>query len=201
MIPSHDHAYYLPTAEGSDRFRITHVTVLAPSGFSEGEVEALSGIRHLEIGGSRPLPLRAQLIGLGTEAEFTNEMFRKSRAWQCVTPFIAWRHYKQRGADRDELPANRHPVDAFLELLAREALAKEGFPEPTSVKVVPSQDVAIPAIDFQRMRDGAGYEKASRWFGMMRIEFASEVFRPMAFGHSCHFGMGLLLPDTAIIHS
>jgi len=50
-LKNHLHAYYLPTAEGTDPRRITHITVFARAGFSAEEVAALSGLRVLAVPG------------------------------------------------------------------------------------------------------------------------------------------------------
>src|SRR5262249_1362858 len=71
-LPRHDHAHYLPTAEGDDRRRLTHVTVYARQGFDVGETAALSGLRQLRVG---ELELRTQLIGLGQPSDFRAELF------------------------------------------------------------------------------------------------------------------------------
>jgi CRISPR-associated protein Csb2 len=94
----HGHAFYLPSAEGDDRRRITHVTVVAADGLGVGEVAALHSLRELHLGEST---LRAQLVGLGRQTDFRCGLFAESRTWASATPFVVTRHLKRRGTKRD----------------------------------------------------------------------------------------------------
>jgi CRISPR-associated protein Csb2 len=100
-LPGHDHAHYLPTAEGDDRRQVTHVTVYAREGFGRGETAALSGVRQLQVG---DLQLQAQLVGLGQPADFRAELFGGSsgaaREWVSVTPYVGPAHVGRIGRER-----------------------------------------------------------------------------------------------------
>ncbi len=65
----HRHACYLPTADGDDPRRLTHVTVTAGEGFGPGEVAALNGVRTLKLA-EESAELRVQLVGLGDRQDF-----------------------------------------------------------------------------------------------------------------------------------
>src|SRR5207244_1042036 len=67
FLRGHDHAYYLPTADGDDRRRLTHVTVYARGGVGAVETEAFAGVRSWRVA---ELQLRAQLVGLGQPSDF-----------------------------------------------------------------------------------------------------------------------------------
>src|SRR5207302_2047563 len=98
----HAHAHYLPTAEGDDRRRVTHVSVYAPGGFGLGETAALSGLRQLRVG---ELELRAQLVGLGHPSDFRAKLFGNSdgsaRDWVSTTPYIGPAHIGRSGRAHD----------------------------------------------------------------------------------------------------
>lgn len=193
MRKDHAHAYYLPTADGDDSRRITHVTVTADDGFGPGEVAAFNALRSLTLGDAEGgLKLRVQLVGLGQPRDFNHDLFRESPVWESVTPFVAHRHLKRRGSKRDHLPPGADWRDEFVKLAARECLARIA-PVACEVEFVKAIDGLPPAIGFRRRRrrDIGG---PARGFGFVRLRFTTCVFRPAAFGYGCHYGLGLLKP-------
>lgn len=193
MRKDHAHAFYLPTADGDDRRRITHVTVTADDGFGPGELAALTALRSLTLGdGEKGLKLRVQLIGLGKPTDFTHWLFAEARVWESVTPFVAHRHLKRRGAKRDHLPPGTDWRDEFVKLTAAECLARIGSAE-SAVQVVRQASGLPPAIAFhrRRRRDIGG---PTRVFGYVSLTSTSPIPRPKAFGYGCHYGLGLLRP-------
>ena len=68
-LRDHRHAYYLPTAEGQDPRRLTHITVFAEAGLGRDEVAALNGLRSLPVA-EGAAPLRLRLVGLGAHHDF-----------------------------------------------------------------------------------------------------------------------------------
>jgi len=51
-------------------------------------------------------------------------------------------------------------------------------------------------IQFKRYRRKQGDDGGRRPSGTFRITFASPVQGPLCLGHSCHFGLGLFLPEV-----
>lgn len=185
MLLDHDHAYFLPTSEGLNQ-RITHVTVVSTKPFSDAEITALSNITTLPFRQSE-LKLRVQPIGLGREDDFRLPMFSKSRIWICNTPFLGPQHIRKYGQERALLKAARKSVRRMIE--------KRILPTDTkltSVSIVANQP---RAIEFHRQRTSQRYESGYRAGAFIRLEFASAVTRPSAFGYASHFGMGMLYPQ------
>jgi CRISPR-associated protein Csb2 len=191
MRRDHGHAYYLPTAEGDDPRRITHVTMLAADGFGvgdSGEVAALSGLRRLTGLGDGD-GLRVQLVGLGEPADFTHRLFRRDRVWTSATPFVGPAHLGRRVRDRDVRKAVRR------ELRRRVADGRLAI-EPTLIEVVPAGRCPIPGLRFRRSR--TGHPDGDRPGAFVRLTFAEPVAGPLSLGYASHFGLGLFLPaDTA----
>lgn len=193
FLRHHRHAFYLPTADGDDSRRITHVTVTADDGFGPGELAALTALRALTLGDSeKGLKLRVQLVGLGKPGDFTHWLFADARVWESVTPFVAHRHLKRRGAKRDVLPPGTDWREEFLKLVAAECLTRVE-PTDSAVQVVRQASGLPPAIAFhrRRRRDIGG---PTRVFGYISLTAASPIHRPQAFGYGCHYGLGLLRP-------
>src|SRR5207247_1657371 len=96
ILRQHRHAFYLPTAEGADPRRITHLTVFAAAGFGPHELAALNNLRTLRWRDESP-ELRLQLIGLGRPADFRAALVEESAVWISATPFVVTRYPKRRG--------------------------------------------------------------------------------------------------------
>ena len=201
ILRRHRHAFYLPTAEGSESRWITHVTVAAADGFGPDEVAALNALRELKLDEESP-ELRVQLVGLGDRQDFRTPLLEESTVWISATPFVATRYPKLRGAKRDR-PEDYATPPAFVmhvlgqELARRQELAGErGLPPVVAIEEVEGIGPhRLRPIQFRRVRSKADDDGGRRWAGGFRITFASAVRGPLALGHSCHFGLGLFLPD------
>jgi CRISPR-associated protein Csb2 len=190
----HDHAHYLPTAEGEDRIRLSHLTVYARQGFGRGETAVLNGVRWLQVG---DLQLRAQLIGRGRPCDFRAELFGGSsgeaREWVSVTPYVGPAHIGRTGRQR------------YLRKAIRAAWRRWRPGQSAEVEVVPvitnpDQDSAWAGrprpLEFRRgrSRTGDGYGRA---FGVCRLTFSDPIVGPLCLGYACHYGLGLFLPVRA----
>jgi CRISPR-associated protein Csb2 len=193
----HRHAFYLPTAEGSDRWRITHVTATAADGFGPDEVAALNALRALKLD-DESRELRVQLVGLGDQQDFRAPLLARSSVWVSATPFVVTRHLKRRGRKRDpreffELPEGRM---RFVTQVLREELERRGLFQ-LRMEIEPLDQVgpglSFRPLQFQLGRSKLGDDGMSRPRGTFRIRFPSPVPGPIALGHSCHFGLGLFL--------
>jgi CRISPR-associated protein Csb2 len=198
ILTSHHHAHYLPTAEGDDLRRVTHLTVYAPGGLGPGERAALTTLRTIRVGDGEPL--RAQLVGLGRPEDFTAWLFRSSAVWESVTPFIAHRHPKRRGSKRDTPHlTGSDPKEAFVELALRELVTKElidrrGFSRLTAVERLPAARGGIRSAEFRRSRERQGDEGWRRPHGLFMLRFESPVPGPVSLGYASHYGLGLFQP-------
>jgi CRISPR-associated protein Csb2 len=193
MSRDHGHAYYLPTADGDDPRRITHVSVFADDGFGvgdvgvmgdSGEIAALSGLRRLWL--SDDLELRVQLVGLGRPDDFTHPLFRSARVWRSATPFVGPAHVGQRGRERHLRKAVRR---ALRRLIERGRLPSE----PTTIEMVPTNACPIPPLRFRRLRSKPS-DAANRPAAFLRLTFAELLSGPLTIRYASHFGLGLILP-------
>jgi CRISPR-associated protein Csb2 len=218
----HEHAFYLPTAEGGDgRDRLTHITIYASRGFGPEEIRALDSARWLAWPPREPMDawkdlsqprygrgyLSLLLVGLGDVADFERTpIFGASRSWEAATPFLATRYPKARGRKRDRpelLGFENGP--AFLREVLGEELdrLRERRPElPTVDRIETSPDLRIGPrrlrpIQFQRFRRKPGDDGGRRPCGVFRIHFQGPAQGPICLGHSSHFGLGLFLVPSA----
>jgi CRISPR-associated protein Csb2 len=191
FLRSHGHARYLPTVEGDDDRRITHLTVSATDGFGPQEVAALTGLRDVVVG---ELKLRVQLIGLGEPKHFRASLFGPSREWLSATPFVPHRHLKRRGQRKDT--PNLIGLDrrtAFLELTVRELIGRVGLGNLLGVESVEVVDRRRP-FEFRRNRNCPGDDGLRRPCGFLKLTFAEPLDGPLCLGYGCHFGLGLFRP-------
>jgi CRISPR-associated protein Csb2 len=198
MRTDHGHAHYLPTAEGDDRRRITHLTVYAEDGFGPGEIAALAMIRELKVpaGGGREHELRTQLIGLGATDLFRAAVpiFGQSAVWESVTPFVAHRHPKRRGSKRDRLSAFGSDRNSFVDLAIRELVARRAI---GSLEVVESMEIFVGgqrSVVFERGRARPGDDGRARPHGGLVLRFGRSISGPLCLGYACHYGLGMFLP-------
>jgi len=201
MRKDHGHAHYLPTAEGDDRRRITHVTIYAEEGFGPGEVAALTAVRELKIpaGGGREHLLRVQLIGLGTTDLFrtTVPIFDKSTIWESVTPFVAHRYPKRRGIKRDapHMAGPNGPL-SFAELAVRELVTRRGIGHLVGIEPLDTFG-GVRFTAFQRGRTRPGDDGRTRPHSGFVLKFDTPVSGPVCLGYACHYGLGMFVPTRA----
>jgi CRISPR-associated protein Csb2 len=193
-LPGHDHAHYLPTAEGDDPRRVTHVTVYARKGFGSAETAGLTGLQHLRVG---DLELRTQLVGLGQPSDFRTDLFGGSsgmaRVWVSRTPYLGPAHIGKLGRQRYLRRAIRTEwrrwrlerwaavnVEA-ADMMADDDPAWAGRPRP---------------FEFRRGRSRPGDDGYRRPFGIFRLTFSAPIPGPVCLGYACHYGLGLFLPST-----
>jgi CRISPR-associated protein Csb2 len=196
LMQQHRHAFFLPTAEGSDPRRITHVTVAAAGGFGTDEVSALNALRMLK--GEDDLPdLRVQLVGLGVPQDFRAELLGESTVWISATPFLVTRYPKLRGAKRDRPEDYASLHDFVRHVLQQELQRRAELPALRSIEeeatIGPQR---LRPIQFKRFRQKQGDDGGRRPAGGFRLTFTAPVRGPLCLGHSCHFGLGLFVPPS-----
>lgn len=190
----HRHAFYLPTADTDDCRRLRHVLVTARDGFGPGEVAALNGLRKLRLGEEDELSV--QLVGLGTKSDFCTPLLGTSKIWISATPFVVTRYPKLRGSKRDRPEDYASPRD-----FARHILQQEIRRWPELPQVMAIEDVEylgrqrLRTLQFQRFRSKRDDDGGRRPAGAFRITFRAPVIGPLCLGHSCHFGLGLFVPE------
>lgn len=186
-LKGHLHAHYVPTDEDGDG-RLDHLTIYAPHGFNEGDVDALGNLTTINWRESRT-GIRTLLIGLGQTEDFAHlPLFQKAKKFRSVTPFVL-PCFASRGAGKP--PRAKDTPEGQL----RRELKKRGLPEPVRIERIdshkPLQRPAIRWLEFHTTRyDGTtGFGRAG-----FEIDFAEKIETPLTLGFACHFGMGLFLP-------
>jgi CRISPR-associated protein Csb2 len=187
-LQGHRHAHYFVTDEDGDGF-LEHLTIYAPCGFDQGDLEALMCTRTIFRRGSQP-NIRMILVGLGVPGDFSQNvgLFARARKWRSVTPFSLPR-FATRGARGRPRPRDLPEAQLMRELRLR------GFSEPISIQRTPGfwtrDGHLIPWSQFaaERVNGKRGYGICG-----FTIEFAEPVQGPLALGFGCHFSLGLFLP-------
>jgi CRISPR-associated protein Csb2 len=133
---------------------------------------------------------------LGSREEVSCGLLKKARVWESVTPYVAGIHPKSRGPKRADLRSDGGRAAFLREAITHEIRRRDW--RLSAVEVIwPSasgeRSDARP-WEFRRARRKAGDDGWSRPFGLLRLVFADAVDGPVAFGHGCHFGMGLFTP-------
>ncbi|MEK6299903.1 MAG: type I-U CRISPR-associated protein Csb2 [Acidobacteriota bacterium] len=213
-LEGHEHAHYFPTDEDLDG-RIDHVTIYAPRGFDDADLEAIGSLRTIFRSGNRP-EVRMVLAGLGgpvsrskddaSSSAFTRRfgegdpaeagttklsevsIFAKARRWRSVTPFSLPR-FPNRGGGKPPRPRDLPEGQLVRELKNR------GLPEPVSIKRIEGYQVeGRPLVRWLEFHATRFNGKAGNALAGFEIEFAEPVRGPLAVGFACHFGLGLFLP-------
>ncbi len=185
MLTGHGHAHYLPTAEGTDRRRVTHLTVLATNGFGPGEVAALTGLRSFRY--SEGDPLRVQLVGLGAPADFRHRLLGTAKVWESATPFVGPQHVGRSGRDRYLRKAIRREIRRVAE---RGLLSADVAATVQVETIIPPLSSPRP-FEFRRNRERAGDDGYRRPCGTFRLTFSDPVAGPFCLGYASHYGLGL----------
>jgi CRISPR-associated protein Csb2 len=183
-LAEHRHAFFIPTDDDGDG-KLDHLALYAAEGLGARELRALDVWRQTRGPGS----LMLNVVWLGSD----DAPAGRARVWRSATPFIATRHYKERGAKRDTFPREK-----LAEMNLREELARRGLPEPVRVTVM--DRLVLPGgrplnwRDFRQQRVLGGGRRGASFGQGFEIEFAEPVAGPLALGYACHFGLGLFTP-------
>lgn len=186
-LQGHLHAHYLPTDENQDG-RLDHLTIIAPIGFDQGDIDAIGAMRTIFRRGNQS-DIKLVLTGLGTLDQIADMTpFHFSKRWRSFTPFSLPR-FANRGAGK--VP---RPRDLPESQLIRE-LASRGIPEPQLINRLEGHHCPgrpmIRWLDFhsRRFNGTEGHGLAG-----FEIEFDRPVGGPLSLGFGCHFGLGLFMP-------
>jgi CRISPR-associated protein Csb2 len=207
-LRDHNHAYYLPSDEDADG-RLDHLTVYAARGFDLDERKAIRTLRDLRTDRDSEAnhPLRVLLISTGGVNDYAPGPLRGSDQWISVTPYIAARYAKTRGAHRIDLRSAAARA-TFLQNDLRTMLGRQlshlTQTDLNTLDIEPLCDTngifrisgRWRPIEFQRFRRKAGDDGGRRLTGAFRLNFTRPVQGPIALGFSSHFGMGLFMPPT-----
>lgn len=189
QIGTHQHAFYLPLDEDGDG-RLDHLLLVAPQGLCLSELQTLSAWQHM----SGPAGTSLNLGLMAVTALENNTILHPATRWRSITPFIATRHYKQRGTKRDVFPREQ-----LAEMNLREELSRRNLPTPISITAVNGLNLTnagrtLPWREFRQQRVLGEGRRGSESGKGFEIEFAQPVAGPIALGYACHFGLGLFAP-------
>jgi CRISPR-associated protein Csb2 len=82
-------------------------------------------------------------------------------------------------------------------VLRQELARRPGLPAVVSIELEELIGThKLRPIQFQRFRNKRGDDGGRRPAAGFRIAFAAPVSGPLCLGHSCHFGMGLFVPES-----
>lgn len=187
MRTDHGHAHYLPTV-GTDRLRVTHMTIWAPSGFATGESAVLTGLRRVRVDGEE---YQVQLIGLGQPEDFTADLFRRSAVWESATPAIGPAFVGRSGRERSLRKSIRRQLRRMVDLGHLPELPELEGPW---LQWPDGRNPSPREYRRSRSRGGAAEGGWHRPFGAFRLKFSAAVSGPIVLGYGSHYGLGLFLP-------
>ncbi len=194
-----------------------HLTIVAETPFTTEEVRALDRLqlRRRVSHQAPPAPVQLLLLGMASldDLDYCPLPLKRSRNWISATPFLAPRHPKRRGQNRDSQERLASPA-AFLEAALREELdrlaaRREAAPRVEAIRPLLEHNAfrlqprdwaeraggrTLRPLQFKRFREKRGDDGGRRPAGAFEIVFASEIRGPICLGHSAHFGLGLFLP-------
>jgi CRISPR-associated protein Csb2 len=186
-LEGHEHAHYFATDEDLDG-RIDHITIYAPRGFEDADLEALGSLRTVFRSGNRP-EVKMVFTGLGGQEMLPEvSIFAEARRWRSVTPFSLPR-FPNRGGGKPPRPRDLPEGQLIRELKNR------GLPEPVSIRRIEGYQVeGRPLVRWLEFHATRYNGKSGNGLAGFEIEFAEPVRGPIAVGFACHFGLGLFLP-------
>ncbi|MDP2661107.1 MAG: type I-U CRISPR-associated protein Csb2 [Dehalococcoidia bacterium] len=191
-LKGHQHAFYLPTDEDDDG-HIDHLTIWAPSGFGEEEMNALTRIKFLNPGRGRP-EIQLAFLADGEPVDFEKSVpiFGKAQVWRTVTPFVLNRHTKVRGPGGEKRMVDGPKAQVGMEIDRRPQIDMP----LESVDLAPVPKIGgwrtVHPLEFHRWRRSGGAGGSAFNFS---LRFAGPVAGPIALGYASHFGLGLFVPS------
>jgi CRISPR-associated protein Csb2 len=212
----HQHAFYLPmSARNAAEGFLSELHVWCPYGFTQAEVEILLSINRLDWGGGK-YPVRPVLTAMSKEPP-SDAPFSTGRTascvWRSASPFVPPRYFYRGSSNKLTLKVKDQPEYQLIECLKAAGITTAGEIRRLSlpgrnphdgqaqwdiVRTPESEDPILngtASVPVHRPSSSGGLRKERRVGMFFEIEFVEPVSLPVpAFGHSCHFGLGLFLP-------
>jgi CRISPR-associated protein Csb2 len=187
---NHQHAHWIPIADGSERGASVVALVLwVPGGLAPEEVASTVTIRKVpgklgeyEVPGFPDVELMFQAAG--TIEQVAPELCGRARQWRSRTPYLPVRHRKR------EMLADFLAGDVAAELGYR------GLPPAVARQLDPASGMPDRwGREFRRYRLTEHMDKSRPGLGL-RLEFAEEIQGPLLLGQLSHFGYGIFEPES-----
>lgn len=192
-LQGHHHAHVLAVDLDADG-HIDHFIVHAPMGLGSEAQRAIRSLRRVWASGTAAA-LELAVVGAGALQDFSASAPSAvvsvilggaragagARVWRTVTPFVAPRHVKRRGANTLE-----GQVNAELE--------SRGLPEAT-VEVLPWDGETLRMQHAVRVRRRPAKPPPADAGHALRLVFGEPVRGPLCLGYGSHFGLGLFGVD------
>lgn len=184
-LKGHRHAHVLPLDLDGDG-HLEHALFWAPAGFDR---EAQAAIRLVRETWTKrgPGALRVAIAASGTLASFAaipdpwgaalRRLHGPGRVWRTVTPFVAPRHVKPRGANT-------------LEGQVRAELASRGLPEPERFRPFDREEMLQTRYRHFVLERARGAGPPGRCWAGFELTFSETVSGPVCLGYGSHFGLG-----------
>lgn len=203
----------------SEKF-LRYLHIWCPYGFTQAEVEILMRVSRLDWGSGR-YPVRPVLTAVSMEAPSDAPFATgktSSKLWRSASPFVPPRYFYRREGRRVTLKEKDRPERQLIECLRAAGVSSGGqvwrqagtTSAPCRLETLPplpnwevvrapgdTDDTTANAVAVAvHHNSSCGKTALERRIGMFfEVEFDQPVAlsRP-AFGHSCHFGLGLFVP-------
>jgi CRISPR-associated protein Csb2 len=196
-LSGHRHTHlFCELAEKRDS--IGYLTLYAPDGFNHEAQQVIEDVQRKALWGHGGHDLDLILLGFGEVGDFDIPIFRKSKRWTSLTPFVPTRHAKHYADGRPKLDADGWPIGSPAQDLRRLLKEDHGLtpkaisPPDTHITVRPER--TLRTLQFQTARKhGSGKRGGQPGVGFT-IEFEHEIQGPLALGYGSHFGLGLFVP-------
>lgn len=182
---------------GDKRDAIGFITLYAPRGFNAEAQRVIEEVQRKPLWGHGGHDLDLILLGFGDVQDFDIPIFRKSKRWVSLTPFVPTRHAKHYADGRPKLDEDGWPIGSPEQDLRR-LLKQDHSLVPTfvgvqrKIQVRPNRE--LWPIQFQTQRFHGGGKKGHQSGSSLCVEFGEEVQGPLALGYGSHFSLGLFVP-------
>lgn len=184
----HRHAFYLPIPSKEDGGRsLSRLIVWCLEGFTQREVNALMSVEALRWAGGR-FPARPVVLRIARDLPRPEP----GKRWVSLTPFVPPRYWYRKRMAEGRVRGGESPEQQI-----GECLRDNGLRAPC--KVARRERGATETWDVCKIHvpeSSTGREPDHRIGVFLELEFSEPVCLPLpAFGHSCHFGLGQLVPS------
>jgi CRISPR-associated protein Csb2 len=111
------------------------------------------------------------------------DLTQRFSVWKTMTPFVPPQHIYDRHGNEKRGKSLKAQILGELQ--------NHGYPTGVTIEVLRSQWVKVHQSRSDH-RENTNTEKRGH---LLRLTFLEPIAGPIALGHSCHFGLGLLIPE------